>query len=538
MVERLLKVEHPDEPTEIVIHVNMLKEGWDVTNLYTIVPLRAAHARVLIEQSIGRGLRLPYGRRTGVTAVDRLNIVAHDRFQEIVDEANKADSAIRLQQVVLDPEDLEHKMVTVVSRPAVDIRLGLERAQGAPGGIVLPAGGDIPLFTTPGEQRIAVIARDAIRALESEPRLAPSASYLLKPDLRARVVHEVERWGPQQLGLEGVAGPDVPAVVEAVIVDFIARTIDIPRIVVVPRGEVRSGFKPFALDLGALKYQPVSDEIWIQHLRTGQTEVVSLGKGGIEEARLEDYVVGGLVDFDDVSYDDHADLLYELAGQVVAHLRGYLSEEQTRKVLRCYQRDIARFVHVQMQAHHWEEAAGYDVTVSKGFTELKESAYSAYRDELPLDYRQPPADKSRIPRCLFWGFSRCLYDLVKFQSEPERKLAVILERDSLKWFRPARGQFQIYYKAGIDQQEYQPDFVAETDTIIYMIECKARNEMDSPEVLAKRDAAVLYCKRASDHAATCQGKPWAYLLVPHDEIAENMTLGGLASRFLQAPSGD
>src|SRR6266581_848336 len=65
MVGRLLKVEHTDEPTEIVIHVNMLKEGWDVTNLYTIVPLRAANARILIEQSIGRGLRLPYGRRAG-----------------------------------------------------------------------------------------------------------------------------------------------------------------------------------------------------------------------------------------------------------------------------------------------------------------------------------------------------------------------------------------------------------------------------------------------------------------------------------------
>jgi type III restriction enzyme len=88
MITRLLKVEHTDEPTEIVIHVNMLKEGWDVTNLYTIVPLRAANARILIEQSIGRGLRLPYGKRTGVTAVDRLNIVAHDKFQEIIDEAN------------------------------------------------------------------------------------------------------------------------------------------------------------------------------------------------------------------------------------------------------------------------------------------------------------------------------------------------------------------------------------------------------------------------------------------------------------------
>jgi hypothetical protein len=46
--------------TDNDIHVNMLKEGWDVTNLYTVVPLRAANARTLIEQSIGRGLRLPY----------------------------------------------------------------------------------------------------------------------------------------------------------------------------------------------------------------------------------------------------------------------------------------------------------------------------------------------------------------------------------------------------------------------------------------------------------------------------------------------
>jgi type III restriction enzyme len=51
MITRLLAVESVDEPTEIVIHVNMLKEGWDVTNLYTIVPLRAANARTLIEQS-------------------------------------------------------------------------------------------------------------------------------------------------------------------------------------------------------------------------------------------------------------------------------------------------------------------------------------------------------------------------------------------------------------------------------------------------------------------------------------------------------
>ena len=120
MIERLLKVEHTEEPTEIVIHVNMLKEGWDVTNLYTIVPLRAANARILIEQSIGRGLRLPYGKRTGVTAVDRLNIVAHDKFQEIIDEANRPDSPIRLAGGGAERGELEQKTKTVVSQSQLD----------------------------------------------------------------------------------------------------------------------------------------------------------------------------------------------------------------------------------------------------------------------------------------------------------------------------------------------------------------------------------------------------------------------------------
>lgn len=64
-IEQLITVEKSDNPTEIVIHVNMLKEGWDVTNLFTIVPLRTANSKTLVEQSIGRGLRLPYGKRTG-----------------------------------------------------------------------------------------------------------------------------------------------------------------------------------------------------------------------------------------------------------------------------------------------------------------------------------------------------------------------------------------------------------------------------------------------------------------------------------------
>ena len=254
-------------------------------------------------------------------------------------------------------------------------------------------------------------------------------------------------------------------------------------------------------------------------------------RGGIEEARLEDYVVSGLMDFDDISYDDHADLLYDLAGQTVRHFQTYLSEDETRKVLRCYQRDIARFIHSQMQIHYWEEAVDYEVVVSKGFTELKESAYSYSIAEPPADYRVSPEDKSNMAKSLFGGFDRCLYPVQKFDSEAERKLAMILERDAIKWFKPARGQFQIFYRQGADYNEYQPDFVAETIDTIFMLEPKASNQMDDSIVLTKKEAAVKWCANASNYTYSHGGKPWKYVLIPHNEIATNITLDALAARF-------
>lgn len=533
MVERLLKVEHTDEPTEIVIHVNMLKEGWDVTNLYTIVPLRAANARTLIEQSIGRGLRLPYGKRTGVTAVDRLNIVAHDRFQEIVDEANNPRSTIHLQQVVLNPDQLQQKTVTVVSQSQLAAKLGLKPDH--PTSSTHVSGfNEAPAVFNAEEQKIAQIAYDVIRAFESQPEKLPSVTYLQQPEVQAAVLKEVRnQYRPAQMELTGIRKqPDLAAVVAKTTEIVVQQTIDIPRILVVPKGEVKSGFKPFTLDLTTINYPVPDDELWIRHLRTEQVDVVGLGRGNVDEQRLEDYVVSGLIDFDDVAYDVHADLLYDLAEQVVAHIRGYLSADDARKVLRLHQREIARFVHAQMQKHFWQDTdVDYEVVVTRGFTALRPSAYTAAAGEQPLDFRTSPADKSNMSKYLFGGFARCLYPVQKFQSDAERKLAVILEREALKWFKPAKGQFQIYYRLGADNPEYQPDFVAETKHRIFMLEPKAANQMTDGEVLAKRDVAVRWCQQASDYARSHGGKPWTYALIPHDAIADNMTIEGLVGSY-------
>lgn len=532
MIERLLKVEHADEPTEIVIHVNMLKEGWDVTNLYTIVPLRAANARILIEQSIGRGLRLPYGRRTGVAAVDRLNIVAHDKFQEIINEANRPDSAIHLKAVILDNDDFGQKTATIVSQPQIATQLGIKPANTTDSTKV--AGQEVqPVFAKAEDQKVAQITYEVIRKLENQPSAVPTLAHLKNPEIQAAIVKAVqEQHHPAQMELEGVTEqPDFAAVVAKTVELVTQQTIEIPRIIVVPKGEVKAGFKPFTLKLDALKYPAVSDELWVQYLRTGQRDEVALGVGGIEEKRMEDYIVSGLVDYDDVSYDDQADLLYDLAAQTVKHFVSYLSDEDARKVLRCYQRDIARFIHAQMLEHSWEDAVDYEVVVSRGYTELKPSAYTFSVNEPSADYRVSPADKSNMAKYVFGGFRRCLYPVQKFASEAERVLAVILDRDSVKWFKPAKGQFQIFYKQGAEHLEYQPDFVAETNDAIYMLEPKASNQMEDVMVLAKKKAAIEWCKNASDYAVSNGGKPWRYVLIPHNAIAQNMTLDGLVKQF-------
>ena len=532
-VEKLLTVEQNDNPVEIVIHVNMLKEGWDVTNLYTIIPLRAANARTLIEQSIGRGLRLPYGKRTGVTAVDRLNIVAHDRFQEIVDEANNPNSPIRLKQLVLDEADFARKTVTVVSAPTILGSLGLQTAQTADG--AASAGPTpIPAFADPDEMRVARLAYDAFRKLAREPDKVPSVTYLSRPEVQELIVREVQsQYQPAQMELEGVArpAPDMAAVIAATAKLMADRTIDIPRITVMPKGEVKAGFKPFTLDLSGMRYPAPSEELWAKHLRTDQVDVIGLSQGNLLERRLEDYVVSGLIDFPDIAYDEHADMLYELAGQVVRHLLTYLSDKDAGQVLALHQREIARAVHAQMQDHFWKDnTVEYHHEVRQGFTELRESAYTALR-EAPLDYRVPPADKGNMARYLFGGFNKCLSNVTKFHSDSERKLAVILERESLKWLRPAKGQFQMFYRSGNDHLEYQPDFVAEMADRILMLEPKMATQMKDADVLAKRDVAIQWCAWASEHAQSYSGKPWQYVLIPHDAIAENMTLEFLLKQY-------
>jgi type III restriction enzyme len=312
---------------------------------------------------------------------------------------------------------------------------------------------------------------------------------------------------------------DISAIVAKTAEIVAQQIIDIPRIALVQTGEVTTGFHPFTLNVSQLHLQPGRREILIHNLHTNKQETLA-SEIGIKEQRPEDYIVHALVDFDDIDYFTHSELLYDLAGQMVKHLRSYLSEAEAISVLDQYRRQIAREIHAQMMAHFWESATHYEAQVSRGFTELKPSNYTATAGQPVQNYRETVTDLSRIKQMLFGGFAKCLYPLQRFDSDTERRFAVILERDASKWFKPAKGQFQIYYKLGTEQPEYVPDFVVETDTAILIAETKAKAEISTQEVQAKAAAAMRWCKYASEHAAGVGSKPWKYLLIPHDEITE------------------
>jgi type III restriction enzyme len=387
----------------------------------------------------------------------------------------------------------------------------------------------MPVFTTAASIRAARMVMEVIGTYEVRRDLVPTSSALLKPEVQSAILAEVtERLKPVQGELlagadEAMRSLDLSAVVAKTTEIIVQQTIDIPRITVVPSGEVTTGFHPFKL--GSLpNFQPGQREIVGQELRTNHQFTMSR-KAGIREQRFEDYIVKVLIGFDDIDYFTQAELLYDLAGQAVAHYKAQnYSENELHEVFDTYGAELARLIRAEMMAHFWEEATEYEVQVSRGFTELKACNYTATAGQTTHHFRETVTDLGRIKQMLFKGFARCLYPLQKFDSDTERRFAIILERDALRWLKPAKGQFQIYYKLGAEQPEYIPDFVAETDTAIFMVETKARTDINTQEVKAKAAAAARWCAQASAYAAEVGSKPWRYLLVPHDEIRESLRL--------------
>ena len=244
---------------------------------------------------------------------------------------------------------------------------------------------------------------------------------------------------------------------------------------------------------------------------------------------VENEIVRHIIIHDNVDYGACADLLYSLVNDAKKHFLAYLSPEEAEKVMRDRQKTIADIIYAQMNQHFYREETEYNASDMRPFSRIENSFGGKIRTDDIYDLRAT-LSASEVRSKVFNGFKKACHTLYKFDSDTERKFAIVLENDKgvLKWLRPSPKQFNIYYGPG-GVSRYEPDFVVEATDYIYMIETKASNEIRSQDVKDKARAAVVYCNAVTDWNSVNGGKPWRYVLISHDEVRINSSFMGLVS---------
>lgn len=504
-VRLLLSIEKAENPIEIVLHVYKLKEGWDVNNLFTIIPLNAAKSDILAMQTIGRGLRLPFGFITGDEDIDTLDIVAHEHYRELVDEIKNSD-IFRYRD--LDRTGVEPTDTVDVSSPVDDAQLSLFDQLVTDTGTLTFREADNPqtqqnLYDAylrtfgPGRQRQTSEADDNQISLFDLPAQDGSSAGDQTPAIPE----------PAQTP----AGDKKPISKEEFVQKFreySGRAISVPKILVQTTSEVK--FNRFQVRRTIQDFEVVMakierfDAVNQQFLAAVDAQILE-----VEDA-MNTLACMLLDSIPELSYDD-ADFIIDVADQYLAQIEG--DEEDKRKIVRRYATLIVSDIRAQIFEH--VERKTQDIhTVQKDLILFRRFVKNIRKDGR-VRFDRPFTDKANIRKYLFTGYKKGYYTENGFDSDTERLFSIILEEDPevIRWIKPPLNQLGLFWQAG---QQYNPDFLVETATHKYMVEVKAANEVTAQDVVAKAREGIRWCRFAS--TADPDHKPWVYRLITDENI--------------------
>lgn len=518
----LLDVEKPDNPVEIVIHVNMLKEGWDVNNLYTIVPLRTAASKILREQMVGRGLRLPYGERTGDKDVDAVMLTAHDKFADIIAEAQKGDSIFKAGNVIkaeeIVPEQVTYTQLTI----EVEADKALETAYQQTG-IQKTDTADALL------QKATELITEAVTA-----HIQTSPEHTVTPAQAQQIVAEVSEKVSEDRDLGDVFRENEMPIAAWMLHQTTethraaqAKFIPIPRIKVTDAGVEEYVFVDFDLDMSEFTHAPIKNELLIQNLEDMQDRRRIKGDAiDFEGYNPKKVILEQLRAKPEIDYEKCSDLLFKLITQLCDHYVVRYGINGMQNIVMMHKRDIGNKIYKQMMQHFYcENGFLQEEVVGTRNYNLQQSYH--YKVEVGLfdDFTED------IRSVLFTGIKRGVFSTAKFDSkEGELTLARVLETDAdvQNWLRPHPKEFNITYNHG---RNYEPDFVVETESTIYLVEVKGEDKLNDPDVIAKKKRGIQYCEVASRWGKANGYKEWRYLFIPSKQVMPNSSFMLLAKRF-------
>jgi len=519
-VQLLLEVEKTDNPVEIVIHVNILKEGWDVNNLYTIVPLRTATSKVLREQTVGRGLRLPFGKRTGEQWIDSVAITAHDKFDEIIAEAQSGESIFKKDGVIFADLEKEKKIIkqslfdTDSSRQEV-----LEKAK-------LDHNDDS--VTNAYQEALTKIEQIIIESQSHNPSKKITNKEVREKFVESDLGKKFEDATMTQQLLEAMFGVD--SVVDKTIEQAEEKLMYIPQIKTKDFGEETYHISSFDLDFTDLVYVPIHDINLIKKSLTDNSQAIIEKDGGfiLTTEKPEKILVDAIRKVSEIDYEKATSTIQNVVMQFLSHYRVQFSEDDVVNICTMYIKDITNKLKNQLLQHLAVTYKGIVEMVSNISTSIVNNVID-FSNGLTDLYKAAPTGTS-IKSLVYTGGTKSVVSPYKFDSDPERIFAIVCENspEVKQWLRPNREQFNITYNRG---KKYQPDFVVETSDKYYLVEVKGMDRINDPDVIAKKERAIQYCKLASEYNTAHKYKPFIYLFVPENQFDSTTTFNTIKDRF-------
>lgn len=474
-LEALASLEKPENPHRIVISVGMLKEGWDVRNVYVLASMRSSVSTILTEQTLGRGLRLPFGEYTDIEILDTLEVLGHERYEQLLAKAG-----------VLNEQFVDYRTYTTLQTNAE--------------GEVVPATETATVSTpiavsTDGSTGIIAAGTGAPVIASIEEHTAAAAQQL---DHLQQELHPRDGFEPLRVPVLKMSTISVP---------FSLADI--------------TDHKPFR-ELGErLKADPVGE---LRRVRLSARTVT--GPDGLRHTEM---VTASAVDtvVSQGSLLPIEDAVRELRTRIMDSAPVPARPQEAKALAPLIDAFLAGLGDQAVDV-----LSGYMDRVAAGFIDLitKEQRRFASKptyDEVtevttlaPVRTARPSTTADRLgkyQRGIGYEYAKSLYAQDWFDSSTERDVANILEDASeiVFWVRLQRNDLPILWHGS--GRQYNPDFIAvDADDVHWVVEVKMNKEMATAEVQGKREAAIRWAQHVSADANVSES--WRYLLVSEDHV--------------------
>ncbi|MCI8761102.1 MAG: type III restriction endonuclease subunit R, partial [Clostridia bacterium] len=308
------------------------------------------------------------------------------------------------------------------------------------------------------------------------------------------------------------------------------RFILIPRIKT-EREDGEYYFDDFDIDTSKFNQKPIDNKLLLQNLiDASEVEIMEGGYINFDAISPKKTILEELRNKSEIDYEKTSKLLHKIISQVINKFEKEFSNEQVKNIVMMYKKELATEIYDQMLKHFVRNEGIIKEEVFAQKTINYQSNYT-YNIEKNLFDNYDSKRDGKITSILFDGIKRGVFDTAKFDSEPELQLAKIVERENdfvERWLRPAPIEFDITYNGG---RNYEPDFVIETEKIIYLVEVKRDDMLNDADVLAKKQKSIEYCELVSKWAEETKNKKWIHVFIPSSKISSKSTFRYLSKYY-------